>query len=115
MKKTSKPPQTTPAASPGKRTGRAPLRRIHPVIIYPFKPLNDFSDLAALYELVERLDAQKSRYARPITVMDRKTHYIQADNRAFLDFRANTVAKHSDILDAWCVDTCQMWYSGLGK
>jgi hypothetical protein len=24
------------------------------------------------------------------------------------------VARHSDILDAWCVDTCQMWYSGLG-
>jgi len=35
-------------------------------------------------------------------------------NKAFLDFRKNTAAKHSDILDAWCVDTCQMWYSGLG-
>jgi hypothetical protein len=32
----------------------------------------------------------------------------------FLEFRNRTVARHSDILDAWCVDTCQMWYTGLG-
>jgi hypothetical protein len=46
--------------------------------------------------------------------MDRKTYYAMQGNGPFLEFRENTVARHSDILDAWCVDTCQMWYSGLG-
>src|SRR5947209_4799607 len=88
--------------------------RIHPVVIYPFKHPNDYSDLSALYELIARLDAEPKIYARPITVMDRKTFYATQSNKDFLKFRENTVAKHSDILDAWCVDTCQMWYSGLG-
>ena len=64
--------------------------------------------------MVARLDAEKKKYARPITVLDRKTHFAMEGNRAFLDFRKGTVARHSDILDAWCVDTCQMWCSGLG-
>src|SRR5260221_10317749 len=46
--------------------------------------------------------------------MDRKTHSSSEQDKRFLDFRKNTVAQHSEILDAWCVDTCQMWYSGLG-
>jgi hypothetical protein len=37
-----------------------------------------------------------------------------AASAPFLDFRKRTVARCSDVLDAWCVDTCQMWYSGLG-
>jgi len=88
--------------------------KVHPVVIYPFKAPADPSDLAELYDLIARLNADKAKYARPITVMDRKTHYSMEQNTAFLNFRKNTVARHSDILDAWCVDTCQMWYSGLG-
>jgi hypothetical protein len=99
-----KPKKANPAKAP----------RIHPVIIYPFKQSADYSDLQSLYELVNRLDRDKKRYARPITVMDRKTHFSMTEDAAFHDFRQNTVAKCSDILDAWCVDTCQMWYSGLG-
>ncbi len=60
------------------------------------------------------MNAEKDKYARPITVIDRKTHYAMEQDKSFLEFRKKTVAKHSDILDAWCVDTCQMWYSGLG-
>lgn len=89
--------------------------RIHPVIIYPFKQRDDYSDLRALYELVARLDADKSVYARPITVMDRKTFHAAGEGKEFADFRKSVVSRHSDILDAWCVDTCQMWYSGLGQ
>jgi hypothetical protein len=70
--------------------------------------------LEELYRLIARLDAEKDRYARPITVVDRKTFYALEGNVAFLEFRKNIVARHSDILDAWCVDTCQMWCSGLG-
>ena len=88
--------------------------KIHPVIIYPFKHPADYSDLEELYGLIATLDADKDKYSRPITVVDRKTFYSMAGNKAFIEFRENTVAKHSQILDAWCVDTCQMWYSGLG-
>ncbi len=88
--------------------------KIHPVVIYPFYQPNDLSDLKCLYELVARLNLEKGRYARPITVMDRKTHYASVQDTPVLDFRNRTVAPCSDIVDAWCVDTCQMWYSGLG-
>lgn len=76
----------------------------------------DYADLEALYEqLISRLAADPKTYARPITVMDRKTFYSMAKSKAFMNFRDRTVARDSDILDEWCVDTCQMWYSGLGK
>jgi hypothetical protein len=96
------------------RKAAAQQGRIHPVIIYPFQPPADYRDLASLYELVARLDADKRHYARPITVMDRKTHYALERDAAFHHFRQTTLARHSDILDAWSVDTCQMWYCGLG-
>src|SRR5260370_13493903 len=47
--------------------------------------------------------------------MDRKTYHSMEHDKTFLNFRSEVVRKHSDILDAWCVDTCQMWYSGLGR
>lgn len=89
---------------------------VHPVVIYPFRQPEDFEDLEQLYRLVARLDSQRDVYARPITVMDRKTSSSLPANRQsrFQSFRKGTVAKSSDILDVWCVDTCQMWYSGLG-
>src|SRR5262245_2058610 len=97
-----------------KSAGKAPHVKIHPIIIYPFRQPGGYSDLQALYELIGRLDGKRTTYARPITVMDRKTHFAMESDKAFHDFRKQVVAKHSEILDAWCVDTCQMWYSGLG-
>lgn len=102
-------PRRTAKKSPPHRQGR-----IHPVIIYPFRQPDGYADLEELYRLVARLDGRPSAYARPLTVMDRKTHYAMAGDARFLRFREDTVARHSDVLDAWCVDTCQMWYSGLG-
>jgi len=107
------PPATQSAADKG-RSGAPQQGTIHPVVIYPFRQPTDYSDLEALYQLIARLDSDKDRYARPITVMDRKTHFAMERDKAFIDFRKDTVTRHSDILDAWCVDTCQMWYSGLG-
>jgi len=89
--------------------------KVHPVLIYPFKQPAQYSDLEALYEMVARLGRDSARYARPLTVMDRKTHYSKKADREFLSFRENTVARYSEIVDAWCVDTCQMWNTGLGK
>jgi len=105
--------KTAPAA---RRTRSKPAAagKIHPIVIYPFKQPGHYSDLEALYRLVARLASEPESYARPITVMDRKTHYAMEADRAFMDFRRDTIARHSEILDAWCVDTCQMWYVGLG-
>lgn len=91
-----------------------PQGKVHPVIIYPFRQSGEYSNLLALYEMIARLDAEKGKYARPITIIDRKTAAAMEGNRAFHEFRKHTVARYSEILDAWCVDTCQMWYSGLG-
>ena len=114
MKKTATGARTSQAASSRANSGTARRAKIHPVVIYPFRQPGHYSDLGELYELVARLDADKDTYTRPITVVDRKTHFAMEGNKAFLDFRKNTVNRHSDILDAWCVDTCQMWCSGLG-
>lgn len=114
MKNTSTSlPRALSKAAP-KAPPASPSGKIHPVVIYPFRQPGDYSDLIELYQLVARLDADKNTYARPLTVVDRKTHYVMEGNQPFLEFRQNTVGRYSDILDAWCVDTCQMWYSGLG-
>jgi len=114
MKKIAAGTETNEPKASRTKSGRAQNQKVHPVVVYPFRQSSDYSDLEALYQLVGRLDGEKDQYARPITVIDRKTHYAMENEKAFLDFRKNTVAKHSDILDAWCVDTCQMWYAGLG-
>lgn len=88
--------------------------RIHPVVIYPIRPARDYADLQALYQLVRYLDADKRRYARPLTVLDRKTHYALRGDKEYLDFRRLVVSRSSEVLDVWAVDTCQMWYAGLG-
>jgi hypothetical protein len=113
--KTNTGTEASSAKAPRRREGRTDDIKIHPVVIYPFRQPADYADLEELYGLIGRLDAQKDIYARPITVMDCKTHRANQGSKAFLDFRKRTVAQHSDILDAWCVDTCQMWYSGLGR
>ena len=114
MKKTAAGASRTESKAAAKESATASNSKIHPVVIYPFRQPGDYSDLEPLYQLIARLDAEKESYARPITVIDRKTHYANEGNKSFFDFRKNTVARHSEILDAWCVDTCQMWYSGLG-
>jgi len=89
--------------------------KIHPVVIYPVVHPSDTTDLEELYRLMEKLAQTPEVYERPITVMDRKTFYADEWNTQFTNFRNDVVAKHSTVLDAWCVDTCQMWYTGLGK
>jgi hypothetical protein len=99
------------AAAPAAPTVRP---RIHPVVVYPFRPPLDFTDLEALYQRIASLAADPETFARPITVLDRKTRLAAAGNARFDAFQKEVVARHSDVLDAWCVDTCQMWYCGLG-
>lgn len=108
--------------TPGKPRVQPPLgpaktrrRRIHPIIIYPFKQPKDYRDLERLYEVVSALDTQRGAYARPVTVIDSKTVNTMNRNRAFGRFQDQVVRGCSDVLEAWCVDTCQMWYTGLGR
>jgi hypothetical protein len=114
MKKTSPKSGENQPETSGTGNTAGSGSRIHPVVIYPYRQPADYSDLEGLYQLVAQLAAEPGKYARPITVMDRKTYHANQGNKRFQDFRNNTVAAHSEILDAWCVDTCQMWYSGLG-
>lgn len=114
MKTTVARNKQAPARAGQPTPGKAAPGLIHPVVVYPFRQPDDYGDLEQLYSLIARLAAQPETYAKPITVIDRKTHFNRARDRRFLDFRAQTVASCSEILDAWCVDTCQMWYSGLG-
>src|SRR5512139_604680 len=100
MSKTAAGPHGNPSEANKKPLGKGRPGRIHPVVIYPFVQPDDYSDLEGLYQLIARLDAERHKYARPITVMDRKTYHAMAGNKAFLDFRKSPVAKHSDILDA---------------
>ena len=113
MTRTATTPPGTQAKPSPKRL-RPVTARIHPIVIYPFRQPGHYADLEALYELVRRLGAEKGRYARPITVLDRKTHYSMGGNKDFFDFRRHTLERWSDTLDVWAVDTCQMWYAGLG-
>jgi len=71
--------------------------------------------LEQLYGLIARLDADKDTYARPITIIDHKTREAVSTSAAHEKFLERTVARHSEVLEAWCVDTCQMWYTALGK
>lgn len=112
----------SPVRRPAARTAAGPPRpgpvsqgRIHPIIIYPFRHPADPSHLERLYRWVAELAADTKSYARPVTVVDRKTHHAMAGNREYLDFRNQTLGVHSDILDAWSVDTCQTWYTALGQ
>jgi hypothetical protein len=115
MKKDPAPsPDSKTEANRNKPAQRA-KPRIHPVVIYPFVQPNDYSDLEELYRLVAQASEDKDKFARPITVVDRKTHFGVEGNKTYLAFRRDVVDKHSDVLDAWCVDTCQMWYCGLGE
>lgn len=102
---------------------RASSAVIHPIIIYPFAQPPHYDDLSALYEgLVRPLTEQPERYARPITVMNRQTFYSNAMykydsgwNKTFTDFLDGVVRVHSEVVDAWSVDSCQMWLAGFGK
>jgi hypothetical protein len=114
MKRTVRPNQGAAERPAATKADPLTAGKIHPVVIYPFSPSGHFDDLQALYGLVERLGEDPQRYAQPITVMDRKTYYSQLKETPFRAFRDRTLARCSDMLDTWGVDTCQMWYTGLG-
>jgi hypothetical protein len=106
----------TPSSRSGSRTRRTPREgRIHPVIIYPYQHPADLKDLEHLYGLIARLNQDPGTYARPITVIDQKTRDAMNRSSRHVRFVDKTVSRQSDLLRSWSVDTCQMWYTGLGE
>ncbi|HYI13193.1 MAG TPA: hypothetical protein VEK57_29375 [Thermoanaerobaculia bacterium] len=70
----------------------------------------------ALYEgLVQKLADDDEKYARPLTVLNRQTAYRNASSNDFTAFLNSHVKAFSDVIDAWSVDTCQMWLAGFGR
>jgi hypothetical protein len=110
-------PDTTPHPEKLENMAKAvSSRKIHPIIIYPFLQPRDTRNLAALYDkLVQRLTQNPDKYMRPLTVLNRQTHYRNKPSPEFQEFIEGRVQKYSEIVDTWAVDTCQMWLSGFGK
>lgn len=94
-------------------------KTIRPVVMYPFSQPKDLAHIDRLFRFLEELNNDPNYvYARPITVINRQTHHrSQADpntERAYRLGRAIVEAK-SDVVDAWSIDTCNMWLSGFGE
>jgi hypothetical protein len=115
MKKKASPKRKALAGKIRQKAGPNRKNRVHPVVIYPYRQPSDYSDLENLYGLVAELDSHPDVYARPLTVVDHKTIASMEHDRSFAEFRRGVVGRCSEVIDAWCVDTCQMWYSGLGQ
>ena len=107
----------TPAAgkhaeATGQPSEQTPVRN-PPVLIYPFNPPVD-------YWILRRSTNGCATQRGPAYLCASDHGYGPQDdhllpgNKAFCEFHKGTVSACSDVLDAWCVDTCQMWYSGLG-
>jgi len=115
MKKQASSKRKPVGGKPRRTAGLTRRHRVHPIVIYPYRQPRDYSDLERLYELIADLGANSDVYARPLTVVDHKTIASMERTRAFADFRKKVVDRCSDVIDAWCVDTCQMWYTALGR
>ncbi|MGA1237766.1 MAG: hypothetical protein ACO34E_12980 [Limisphaerales bacterium] len=114
MKTTVSPtvaPNGKQAASPSRPSRK---RRVHPIIIYPYQQPRSYDNLQHLYDLVAKLKDNPATYATPVTVVDCKTLESNQGHKAFNTFHQQTVQQCSHVIHAWCVDTCQMWYTGLG-
>jgi hypothetical protein len=88
---------------------------IRPIVIYPFLHPEKTDHLNALYQ---KLDEKKKKtdviYDSPTTVVNRQTYYRNCKNQSFLKMYGSVKSYSSSVVDAWCVDTCQMWLAGFG-
>ena len=94
---------------------RSRRKKIHPIIIYPYAQPRGTKDLLALFDWIEKTSKESDRYAKPITVVNRQTFYRNRKtcNKNFLK-AYERIKEQSHIVDAWSVDTCQMWLAGFG-
>lgn len=94
-------------------------KRIRPIIIYPFSHPRASNHLELLFgDFLKSLQSD-DRFARPVTVINRQTHYRSLDphdNNKASSYKKlrGLVESVSDIQDSWSVDTCAMWLTGFG-
>jgi hypothetical protein len=97
------------------------MRKIHPVVIYPFSQPKSLEDLSRLYTCLKELHADK-RFAKPTTVVNNQTIYRSSSTRAsdprtseaYKTAMNDIVSPVSEVTETWAVDTCSMWLRGLG-
>lgn len=88
---------------------------IRPIVIYPFRHPKTTEDLNALYQSLEdKRRTEPEEYAKPVTVVNRQTHYRHRSDGSFRAMYNAASSWSATIVDAWCVDTCQMWLAGFG-
>jgi hypothetical protein len=117
--------QPLPAESP--RVLKEDSKRIHPIIIYPFSHPQNTNNLKVLYRRIAELcEDPEGSYCKPITVLNRQTidrvctpkmnrNEAREAREKFDGFLGDEIRPHSRIIETWCVDTCQMWLTGLGQ
>lgn len=91
------------------------MGRIRPIVIYPFRHrAENVKHLNALYlSLHDKQRTAGGLYERPVTVVNRQTYYRNRSEDTFTKMYS-LASDLSVVLDAWCVDTCQMWLAGFG-
>ncbi|MEM7222409.1 MAG: hypothetical protein AAF495_05485 [Pseudomonadota bacterium] len=88
--------------------------RVYPIIMYPYRHEEGTKkNLVALFEWLRNLAGREKMYADPITVVNRQTYYRNAKHKSFIQ-TYEYLQDRSEIVDAWSVDTCQMWMAGFG-
>jgi hypothetical protein len=90
------------------------------VVIFPFSaPGEDPERLLSLYRHLASLKGKRAwHYSQPLTIIDQRTvHKARTANLtySFEDLLAEIARLGSDALIDWHVDTCQMWFAGLGR
>ncbi|MGD8909597.1 MAG: hypothetical protein PVI92_09625 [Chromatiales bacterium] len=88
---------------------------VRPIVIYPFRHPENTKHLNALYWSLDQKCKADPRYDAPTTVINRQTFYRSRNNKSFTDIYQSVKQQSSSIVDAWCVDTCQMWLAGFGS
>ena len=91
------------------------MAKIRPIVIYPFRHrAENVPHLNALFLSLADRQRTAEEYERPVTVVNRQTYHRNANDPSFATmYRA--LRTHSElVVDAWCVDTCQMWLAGFG-
>lgn len=87
-------------------------KRVWPVVVYPFSHPKDTQHVKRLYDFVESLKGDE--FAHPISVLNCQTLYRSRSADGFAKMRKR-IESLSEVVEAWCTDTCAMWLRGLGE
>jgi hypothetical protein len=98
-------------------------RKIRPIVIYPFiQPIN-LRSLKALYSWLEKKLEPEKDFHKPVTFVNNQTKYRSKTNiktlddeekRDAYDRAINIIEPISNMEYVWAVDTCAIWFRGLG-